>query len=166
MNTTLLVAGIAGALLVLALIIALAAANRRGKSDGLPVESKPLMSDRERRVLGMIEAAAPGCRIHAQVAMAALITCRKDVPKDKRTAVRNRFDRKFVDYVVEHRASGDVLAIIELDDRTHNSAKDKARDEITEAAGYRTIRLPAGERINSQLVAERVAPLLGQTQPA
>lgn len=37
----------------------------------------------------------------------------------------------------------EVVAIVELDDRTHDGNKDQARDSITAAAGYRTVRFQA-----------------------
>ena len=143
-----------GFLLILALLAAVTVAAKRGRSDGIPVIAKPLMTERERRVMEMIEGASPGCRVHAQVAMAALVTHHKSVAKDKRTGVRNRFDRKFVDFVIEQKSTGNVLAIVELDDRTHNAAKDSARDTITAAAGYTTVRLLAGEKVTPDLVRE------------
>lgn len=125
----------------------------------LPVRPRRLMTDRERRVLELIEAAAPGCRVHAQVAMAAIIDAKPGLPRGRRLGVRNRFDRKIIDYVLECRETGDVIAIVELDDRTHNVAKDAARDRVTAAAGYVTVRIPAGKRVDADLVRERLATL-------
>jgi hypothetical protein len=136
-------------LVIVALVIALGALSFIPKlrpKGALPIRARPLMTPREREVIKVIEEALPHCRVHAQVAMGALIDCKKDVPRNQRRAVRNRFDRKVIDFVVEDRSNGNVLALIELDDRTHNAAKDRGRDAITAAAGLRTIRLPAGER--------------------
>ncbi len=33
-----------------------------------------------------------------------------------------------------------MLALVELDDRTHSAKGDRQRDALTKAAGYRTIR--------------------------
>jgi len=140
--------------------IMLAVLNAVGGAGALRVEPRRLMTERERRVIAMIEAAAPGCRVHAQVAMGALMDARKGLDRKRRRSIRNRFDRKIVDYVLEDRASGDVVAIVELDDRTHNAAKDEARDRLTAAAGYITIRLPAGKGVNAPLVRERISPVL------
>jgi very-short-patch-repair endonuclease len=76
--------------------------------------------------------------------------------------VRNRFGRKIIDFVLEDRASGDVLALIELDDRTHNAAKDRSRDEITKAAGYRTVRFAAGKRPDRVTVREQILACLSE----
>ena len=146
--------GLALTLVVLAVLVISVKAAGRGT---LPVIPCRLMTARERDVLLLIEAAVPHCRVHAQVAMAALIDCKKGLTSKQRTSVRNRFDRKIIDFVLEERSSGNILALVALDDRTHNESRDRARDEITSAAGYRTIRFPAGMRLDRTSVRDRIA---------
>jgi len=146
-----------GLVLVLMVLAGWAVLAKAAGRKALQVIPERLMTSREREVLLLIEAAVPHCRVHAQVAMGALITCKKGLTHKHRTSVRNRFDRKIIDFVLEERSSGDVLALVELDDRTHNAREDRARDEITSAAGYRTIRLPAGMRLDRTSVCERIA---------
>jgi hypothetical protein len=125
-----------------AVVVALLAA-RRGRG-APPVSAKPFLTGNEREFLGRLERALPEARIHAQVAMGALL--QPSVRGGGREAnrhrlsVRARFDRKIVDYVVEDRRSGRILALVELDDRTHDRRRDKARDAMTARAGYRTVR--------------------------
>jgi hypothetical protein len=145
---------------VIALIVAFAVAVRRSIGRGLPVVPRRLMTPRERDVLLLIEAAVPQCRVHAQVGMGGLVDCRKGLTPKESTSLRNRFDRKRIDFVLEERSSGDVLALVELDDRTHNEAKDRARDEITNAAEYRTIRLRAGKRLDAKSVRDEISAAL------
>jgi very-short-patch-repair endonuclease len=122
----------------------------------LPVRARRLMTERERETISLIEAAVPNCRVHAQVAMAALVDCNKGLSPKQRASVRNRFDRKIIDFVLEDRSTGGVLALVELDDRSHDERRDRARDQITIAAGYRTIRLPAGKRPDRMSVRDRI----------
>ena len=145
---------------VIALIVVFAVAVRRSSGRALLVVPRRLMTPRERDVLLLIEAAVPHCRVHAQVAMGGLVDCRKGLTRKESTSVRNRFDRKRIDFVLEERSSGDVLALVELDDRTHREAKDRARDEITNAAGYRTIRLRAGKRLDAKNVRDEISAAL------
>jgi len=152
-------------ILLLALVAGLALAGSLARGRPLPVRARRLMTERERRVIVLIEAAVPSCRVHAQVAMAALIDCTSGLDRNQRTSVRNRFDRKMIDFVLEDRATGDILGLVELDDRTHNDAKDRARDEITNAAGYRTIRLPAGKHPDRATVRDRILAALAQAAP-
>lgn len=74
--------------------------------------------------------------VFAQVSFGALLTARS-------RATRNRFDRKVADFVVCDKAL-QVLAIIELDDKSHRGRefKDAARDKLLQDAGYRVIRYP------------------------
>lgn len=109
------------------------------------MEARPILTNRERKALIALEAALPQHRIFPQVAMGALIKVKGGLPAKKRASVHNSFAQKVVDFVAEDRQSGELL-LIEVDDRTHDAAKDRRRDAITEAAGYRTVRVPAGTR--------------------
>jgi very-short-patch-repair endonuclease len=91
--------------------------------------------------------------------MGALLQPARGTSKQNYLSVRNRFSQKMVDFVAEDRASGAILALIELDDRSHNPIKDIMRDRMTASAGYRTIRLPSG-RLNQAEIASRLQPLI------
>jgi very-short-patch-repair endonuclease len=96
--------------------------------------------------------------------MGALIDGKKGLSRKDGTAVRNRFDRKRIDFVLEERSTGDVLALVELDDRTHSQAKDRSRDEITAAAGFLTVRLRAGGRLDQASVQDAITAALAQAK--
>lgn len=119
----------------------------------LPLIQKRLMTEREREAIIALEALFPECRIHSQVAMAAILTTKKGLQKTERSGLRNRFDRKIIDFVIEQRVNGEILAIVELDDKTHNAAKDAERDKLTAAAGYRTVRVPPRTRLDNATLA-------------
>lgn len=70
--------------------------------------------------------------------------------------MRNRFSSKRVDYVVEDRASGKVVMLIELDDRYHRPDQDARRDRMMAAAGYATLRLPASEQPTRESVHRHI----------
>lgn len=53
-----------------------------------------------------------------------------------------------------------MLALVELDDRSHDRRADRARDRLTARAGYRRIRLPASEYPIRSNVAARIAASL------
>lgn len=145
-------------LLVIVAIIVLVLVLASGKNGGdLPVEAKQLLSKREREALIALEAALPQHRIYPQVAMGALIKAKSGLSAKKRASVRNRFAQKIVDFVAEDRQSGELL-LIEVDDKTHDAAKDKRRDAITAAAGYRTVRVPAAARLSSGTIRSLVYP--------
>lgn len=128
------------AIVVLAFLMALVGALRR--TAVLRYRARPLMTANELEFLGRLEKAAPELRFHAQVSMAALVD--PDVGRRENGAehmrLRGKVAQKRIDFVAQDRTNGAVVALIELDDRTHNIAKDAERDALTAAAGFRTIR--------------------------
>ena len=81
---------------------------------------------------------------------------RYGLPEPQRTESRHRlYSQKIVDYVLQDRRSGEIVALVELDDFTHRHRRDHARDVLTDIAGYRTIRLSAARR--PTLASVRVA---------
>lgn len=122
------------------------------------VRAKPLLTDRERAARAIIERTLPHARVHVQVSMGALLQPKGSFNRRDAHKVRNRFSQKIVDFVIEDRATGGILALVELDDRSHDALRDRQRDAMTASAGYRTIRLAAG-RINQADIAARLQPL-------
>lgn len=108
--------------------------------------AKQFLTRREAAMLDALERALPHCRIHAQVAMGALLTVPHNPLRKRKLSDRNSFSQRIVDFVAQDRASGAILALIEVDDWSHALARDRARDAMTGHAGYRTIRIPAGAR--------------------
>lgn len=144
---------------VLIPLLALAAVLVAGTSKkALPLVAKRLMTNREREAIVVLEQAFPDCRIHSQVAMAAILTTKSGLDKKKRASMRNRFDRKIIDFVVERRHDGEIVMVVELDDKTHNVSKDATRDEMTVAAGYRTVRIPPKTRLDLPTLAPLLSP--------
>lgn len=104
-------------------------------------KAKPLLTANELEFLGRLEAAMPELRFLTQVAMGALLD--PAVPRSDRKSyyrLRGMFSQKIVDFVAQNRHDGSVLAIIELDDRTHDPERDSRRDAMLAAAGYRIVR--------------------------
>jgi hypothetical protein len=141
---------------LLALIIL--AAVVKASSPGAHFIRKPLLTEAEMRVLGYLEAALPLHRVMVQVSMGALLRAGE---KDQRRAraTQNRFAQKIVDFVIVTRDTAEVVALIELDDRTHRAARDAKRDAMTAAAGYRTIRIPSRPRPDESSVRRAVGEL-------
>lgn len=129
----------AAVLAALAIRHLLSAGSRRS----LPVHSRPILTQAERRFHAVLDAAVRrigGMSILAQVAMGALMDADRGLSPDARRSVRNRFDRKIIDFVLVD-ARFEVLLIVELDDSTHDADRDRDRDAITRSAGYATMRV-------------------------
>ena len=128
--------------------------------------AKRFLTGREQAMLVALERVLPHCRIHAQVAMGALLKAPDSPVRRRRLSDRNAFSQKIVDFVAQDRASGAILALIEVDDWSHVLSRDLARDAMTGHAGYRTIRIPAQARPTFGDVHAAVASLLPSPAPA
>lgn len=125
-----------------ALALAALKAKLGGRNDSAAkFKPKPLLTSNELEFLARLEAAMPELRFFVQVAMGALIdpaVARSDSKAYYR--LRGMFSQKIVDFVAQNRENGSIVAVIELDDRTHDTGKDAKRDAMLTSAGYRIIR--------------------------
>lgn len=124
-------------------VIAALKARRNGAAKATSgFKAKTFLTANELEFLNRLEIAAPELRFHAQVAMGAILdpaTSKKSNARAHMSA-RGRFSQKIIDFVAQRRDNGAVVAIIELDDRTHSVQKDAQRDAMLKDAGYRVIR--------------------------
>ena len=124
--------------------------------------AKPFMTPREAAMRDALEQLLPMYRLHAQVAMGALLKVPRVRGRRTTPADRNAFSQKIVDFVVEDPTTGKVVAVIEVDDRSHIPAKDRARDAMMAKAGYRTLRIPGSTRPSVPALLTVVGPLREQ----
>lgn len=152
-NSNLIVMGLA----VGAAVVVLAILNARL---GAPkFKAKTLLTANELEFFARLEAAVPELRFLAQVAMGALLE--PTVPRSQTKAYyrqRGMFSQKIVDFVAQNRHDGSVVAIIELDDRTHDAGKDAKRDAMLASAGYRTIRWESKFKPNAAAIRAELVP--------
>ena len=133
----------AGGLVLIALAAAAAAFLIARRKPWLArIERKPIMTANEAEFFQRLRKALPSHHVFPQVAFAAVLTDDGKLTGKARWSVRAKFDRKIADFLICD-AALNILAIIELDDRTHEAAADRQRDAITAAAGYRTLRFQA-----------------------
>jgi hypothetical protein len=129
--------------------------NRRAGADSIvseplpdtpwPVVASNLLTRREQSLYEGLLSLYPNHRIFVQVALSQLI----DVPEDQpeRQSIRNRFSQLVADFVL-CRPDLTVVAVIELDDRSHER-RDRQDADARKAkalvdAGLRLVRIPAG----------------------
>lgn len=126
------------ALLVLIALAVLATLAKRPKKK--PAAERPtakqLLSNREQVMFNRLRESFPSLTVLAQVSFGALLTARA-------IGARNTFANKIADFVICDRAF-QVLASIELDDRSHDGKreKDRERDQMLTNAGYTVLRYP------------------------
>lgn len=148
------------AVFFIALAMAIARATRRVEGEGAAkFKPKRLLTANELEFLGRLEAAMPELRFCPQVAMGALLE--PSAPRSDKSAYfrqRGMFSQKIVDFVAMRRSDGGIVAIVELDDRTHESGKDAKRDAMLASAGYKTIRWPSKAKPDAAAIRAALAP--------
>jgi len=118
-------------------------------------KSKRLLTDNEREFFARLVGALPEHFVFPQVSFGALLQPDTATRTSQYHRTRGTFSQKIADYVICTKELR-VLAIVELDDRTHNSARDGKRDAMLKQAGYTVIRWhsrnkPTGEEIRERL---------------
>lgn len=146
--------------------IAVALLKRFGRSVGkglaaLPVKPSPVLSRPEQSLFFRLVQALPEHVILAQVQLSRMIVV---TTKNNARAIRNTFDRKSADFVVCNKDFS-VLAVIELDDSTHQRSDrikaDAVKDHVLKSAGLRLMRwhvkeLPSVEQIQREVLSSTV----------
>lgn len=119
-------------------------------------KSCQLMSPTEIRFWRILYQAVPGYHIFPQVAINALVDVESENSDHFRKVLR-AFNTFRADFIVCD-ANLKVLAIVELDDSSHDARreKDHRRDYVTTQAGYKTVRFdcqswPTVERIKTAI---------------
>ncbi len=151
-SMTLLLAALFVALVLIALTLARAKTSDRAGA----YRQHALMTDNELEFFGRLVAALPEHYIFPQVAMSALL---EPSSSDKKVAHsdRLRIAQQRIDYVVCNKRC-EVVAVVELDDRTHSRAKDKVRDGRLAGAGIRTVRFQARQKPAADAIRAAVLP--------
>lgn len=125
--------------------------------DGL--RRKSILSDYEQEFYVCLVEALPQHRIFVQVSLDALLTAARELPENQRTGLRNKFSQKHPDFVVCQKDTLEVVAIVELDDKTHNAENDRERDAMLEAVNYRVERFSHKDKPWREVIAKRFVHL-------
>lgn len=94
-----------------------------------------LFTTAERSFLGVLDqAVSEKFRIFGKVRVADIITPAKGLDRKNWQSAFNRISSKHFDYVLCSKESLEVIAVIELDDKSHTSKKAIKRDKLIESA--------------------------------
>lgn len=120
-----------------------------------------LFSPAERSFLGVLESSIPeGMRIFGKVRVADVLTPSSSANKSHWQTAFNKISAKHFDYVLCDSSTLKVIAVIELDDKSHNSKKAKARDiflnDICQGAKLPIIRFSAKHSYTVDIVKESI----------
>jgi len=148
---------VAIALLVIAGIMVLMRILTQRSQGSQDYLKKPLLTANEKEFFGRLIEALPDFYVFPQVAMGAILQPAA-TKTDKRNyyRIRGTFAQKIVDYVVCDKALN-IVALIELDDRTHSTKRDAQRDAMTTQAGYVVLRYDSKKKPSADLIAKMIA---------
>ncbi len=107
-------------------------------------KQKTLMTDNEYEFLNRLISAFPNHYIFPQVSMGAIMDV-ATADNKRIQAGRNTFNRKIIDYII-YSKDKKIVAIIELDDKTHNKDKDDKRDAMLLQAKYNLYRFDSRKK--------------------
>lgn len=146
-----LLAGLAGLVLVAAIIIKLRGGSSFDKTASDAVVYEPqdaLLTPAECSFFGVLEQVAGSqFRLFAKVRLADIVKPAQRDNRSRRQAALNRITSKHVDFVLCNKKGFHIVGIIELDDKSHRRADREDRDDFLDAAlqqaGIPILRIPA-----------------------
>jgi len=131
-----------------------------------PYQALPsLFSAAELRFLRVLEKALDRhTRVYAKVRIADVVRVRPGVDKRHFFRAFNRIACKHLDYVLCEADSCAILAVIELDDRSHNRPERRERDAfvdaVMKASGIPILHIPVRARYDLRELKAELRPLL------
>ena len=139
--------------------------NKKNISKDLYQTRSPLFTEAERSFLGVLDQAfSDRYRIFGKVRVADILTPSKGLDRKTWQITFNKIAAKHFDYVLCTKDSLEVIAVIELDDKSHNSKSAHARDSFLESAcmsaGLKLIRFPAQQSYQISVVIKNVTDVL------
>lgn len=128
----------------------------------------PLFTGAERSFYGVLCQAAPEHTVvMAKVRVADILTPEPSRDKSLWQSAFNKVAMKHFDFVVCDQQSMQVLAAVELDDKSHSTNKAKQRDtfinDACEDAGLRLVRFPAKKGYQIDVVRETLSSALDKS---
>lgn len=131
-------------IMVISLILVVIIKNKNGNTAKKMYKASSLMTDNEFEFFYRLVKALPQYYIFPQVSFGAILESIGEDYKEKQR-IRLTFAQKRADYVV-YSDKKQIIAIVELDDKTHNVQNDMKRDAMLVQAGYRIIRFQSKQK--------------------
>ena len=126
-------------------------------------KAREVLTPNEAEFFQRLKRALPEFEIFGQTAMSALIEPAVSRSDAKYWAYRRQFSQKVCDYVISRKGcppGKGVVAVIELDDRTHDPEKDARRDAMLKSAGIRTLRYESRAKPDEKRIRQDILALL------
>jgi len=121
----------------------------------------PLFTAAERSFLGVLDlAVSDNYRVFGKVRVADIINPGKGMDRKNWQIAFNKISAKHFDYVLCSKDKLEVIAVIELDDKNHDTKKAMSRDALLEnackSAGLKLVRFQAKSGYQVQAVREQI----------
>lgn len=147
---------IIGILLFAVLVVGgLLGALKSGSQTG-SYKRRKLMTANEMEFFGRLLVALPDHFVFPQVAMSAIIEASSSDQK-KAHSDRLRIAQQRVDYLVAD-SDGEIVVVVELDDKTHSAEKDRVRDQRLLQAGIKTVRFQSRNKPTPDAIRAAIFP--------
>lgn len=143
-------------LVVLLVAVAIVAVSAKPKDRAGAYRQRKLMTENEREFFARLVKALPDHYIFPQVALSGLLEA-SSTSKQKAQSDRLRIAQQRADFVICDTGC-EVIAVVELDDRTHSVKKDQLRDSRLEQAGIRTVRFQSKNKPAPEAIRAAVLP--------
>lgn len=145
--------------------------SKRGPTSFPYERVKSLFSPAERSFLGVLDAAISSeYRIFGKVRTADVLRVTKGINRGAWQQAFNKIQSKHFDFVVCRASDLSIVALIELDDKSHSKSARQSRDRFIEsaaqAAGIPLLRVPCKKSYPQQEIANLLAPHLQNTNEA
>lgn len=143
---------------VVFLIVAVLARARLGglREVGASYKARQLLTENEKEFFHRLKRALPGYEVFPQVAMGSVLAPNVDRGDRRYHQIRGTFSQKIIDFLICDGETLKVVAIVELDDRTHNAERDEKRDAMLKSARYRVLRWHSKKKPSEAEIRARV----------
>lgn len=129
-------------------------------------KAKTLLTENEKEFFLRLKRALPVHHIFPQVAMGTILDPNVDRHDRRYLQIRGTFSQKIIDFLICDGETFKIIAVVELDDRTHNAERDEKRDSMLKAAGYRVIRWHSRKKPTEEQIRAQVEGLNQNAAPA
>lgn len=149
--------------LAVALVVALLSAVAGGNKKENTYKQADLMTANEKEFFERLLKALPEHYVFPQVSLGALL--RPAVSRSSPDWMRqfNAISSQRADFAIYTRQL-QLVALIELDDKTHKASKDRARDRRTASAGISTLRYESKAKPEPEAIRRDIQLLAGATR--
>lgn len=156
-------------IIAVVIVLLLALIGAKGETDYKYRINGPLFSPAERSFYGVIESAvSDDYRVLGKVRIADILTPAKGMGRKHWQIAFNKISAKHFDYVLCRKDTLDVVAVVELDDKSHKKASSKKRDHLIqkacESATLTLVRFPAKANYSVSEVKEVIENSIHSTE--